>query len=121
MLWLFFIFTSAREGNAAVIDGKLIAEQIRLGIADEVRRMKDSIKKVPGLAVIMVGDRKDSQTYVRNKIKACEETGIKSVLTELPNDCSECDVLNALSSFNEDPSIHGILVQLPLPDVSFLN
>ncbi|KAK4775897.1 hypothetical protein SAY87_023858 [Trapa incisa] len=104
------------EGNAAVIDGKLIAEKIRLGIADEVRRMKDCIKKVPGLAVIMVGDRKDSQTYVRNKIKACEETGIKSVLTELPNGCSEYDVLNALSTFNNDPSIHGILVQLPLPD-----
>ncbi|PKI44595.1 hypothetical protein CRG98_034950 [Punica granatum] len=106
----------SKEGDAVVIDGKLIAEQIRLGIANEVRRMKDSIRKIPGLAVIMIGDRKDSQTYVRNKIKACEETGIKSLLAELPNDCSEDEVLRALSSFNKDPSIHGILVQLPLPD-----
>lgn len=83
--------------------------------------MADSIKKVPGLAVIMIGDRRDSQTYVRNKIKACQETGIKSVLTELPNTCSEYDVLKALSSYNVDPSIHGILVQLPLPDVNSLN
>lgn len=77
--------------------------------------MKESIGKVPGLAVILVGQRRDSQTYVRNKIKACEEAGIKSLMTELPEDCTEDEILSALSSFNENPSIHGILVQLPLP------
>ncbi|XP_030466872.2 bifunctional protein FolD 1, mitochondrial-like [Syzygium oleosum] len=102
--------------TAAVIDGKLIAEGIRSRIASEVRRMKDSIDRIPGLAVIMVGQRRDSETYVRNKMKACEEAGIKSVLAELPNDCSEDDVLEALLSFENDPSIHGILVQLPLPN-----
>lgn len=109
--------TPANERSALVIDGKLIAEQIRVRIANEVRRMKESIKKVPGLAVIMVGKRWDSQTYVRNKIKACEEIGIKSILTELPSSCSEDDIIGALSSFNENPSIHGILVQLPIPEV----
>lgn len=86
-------------------------------IAFEVKRMKESIGKVPGLAVIMVGQRRDSQTYVRNKIKACGEAGIMSMMTELPDDCKEDEVLNALSRFNEDPSVHGILVQLPLPQV----
>lgn len=104
------------EQTAAVIDGKSIAEEIRLRIGTEVTRMKDTTGKVPGLAVILVGERKDSQTYVRNKIKACEEAGVKSVLAELPENCTEAEVLHALSSFNNDPSINGILVQLPLPE-----
>ncbi|KAJ8644913.1 hypothetical protein MRB53_006661 [Persea americana] len=76
------------ETSAKVIDGKSIAKQIRDEITIEISRMKDATGVVPGLAVILVGSRKDSQTYVRNKKKAC---------------------------FNNDPSIHGILVQLPLP------
>lgn len=79
--------------------------------------MKESIGKVPGLAVILAGQRRDSQTYVHNKIKACEEAGIKSIVTEFPDDCTENEVLDALSNFNEDKSIHGVLVQLPLPQV----
>lgn len=110
-------FTTANEQTAAIIDGKSIAEEIMSRIACEVRRMKESIGRVPGLAVIMVGQRRDSQTYVRNKMKACEETGIKSTMTELPGSCKEDEVVNALSRFNEDPSIHGILLQLPLPQV----
>lgn len=102
--------------TAAIIDGKSIAEEIRSGIAREVSRMKEYTGKVPGLAVILVGQRRDSQTYVRNKIKACEETGIKSVLAEMPGDCTEDNVIRTLSNFNGDPSIHGILVQLPLPE-----
>lgn len=77
--------------------------------------MKESIGKVPGLAVILVGERRDSQTYVRNKIKACEEVGIKSIVTEFADGCTEDEVLNALSNYNQDSSINGILVQLPLP------
>ncbi|XP_058000203.1 bifunctional protein FolD 1, mitochondrial isoform X3 [Hevea brasiliensis] len=115
----------SNEQDAVVIDGKLIAEDIRSTIATEVRRMKESIGKVPGLAVILVGQRRDSQTYVRNKIKACEEAGIKSLFHELPEDCPEDAVLSVVSSFNEDPTIHGILVQLPLPqhldEVKILN
>lgn len=79
--------------------------------------MKDAIGKVPGLAVILVGQRKDSQSYVRNKIKACQEVGIASLMAELPEDCEEDEVLSAVSSFNGNPSVHGILVQLPLPQV----
>lgn len=108
-------FNHSNEHAGLLIDGKSIAEEIRAEIASEVRRMKESIGKVPGLAVILVGQRRDSQSYVRNKIKACEEAGIKSLLTELPDDCKDHEVLNALSCFEDDPSVHGILVQLPLP------
>lgn len=87
-------------------------------IASEVGRMKAVIGKVPGLAVVLVGQRKDSQTYVRNKIKACEEAGIKSVMTELPDNCTEDEVLCTVSTCNENPSVHGVLVQLPLPQVT---
>ena len=94
-----------------------MAEKIRAGIAAEVMRMKESIGKVPGLAVILVGQRRDSKTYVRNKRIACEEAGINFVMAEFPDTCSEDEVCEALSSFNENPSVHGILVQLPLPHV----
>ena len=79
--------------------------------------MKDEIGVVPGLAVILVGDRKDSATYVRNKKRACESVGINSFEVNLPDDASEQEVLNFISDFNDDPSVHGILVQLPLPSV----
>lgn len=81
--------------------------------------MKDAIGVVPGLAVILVGDRKDSATYVRNKKKACESVGINSYEVRLPEDSTEQEVRQHISSFNEDSSVHGILVQLPLPSVSF--
>lgn len=102
-------------GKAQVIDGKSMADDVRAGITREVIRMKDTLGMVPGLAVILVGERRDSETYVRNKMKACEETGIRFVMTKLPEDCSEDEVCGALSNFNNDPSVHGILVQLPLP------
>ncbi|CAN0879674.1 Bifunctional protein FolD 4, chloroplastic, partial [Linum grandiflorum] len=100
---------------AKVIDGKLVATQIREEIAVEVSRMKDAIGLVPGLAVMLVGDRKDSATYVRNKKKACESVGINSFEVCLPTDSAEADVLKFISDFNHDPAVHGILVQLPLP------
>lgn len=103
------------EASAKVIDGKLVAKQIRDEITAEVSRMKEAIGVVPGLAVILVGDRKDSATYVRNKQKACEAAGINSLEAFLPEDSTEEEVLNYISGYNEDPSVHGILVQLPLP------
>ncbi|RDX94931.1 Bifunctional protein FolD 1, mitochondrial, partial [Mucuna pruriens] len=103
------------EKTPVVLDGKLISMEIKSKIAAKVRQMKKCLGKVPGLAVILVGQRRDSQTYVRNKIMACEEVGIKSLVTELPTDCAASDVQNAIMRFNKDPSIHGILVQLPLP------
>ncbi|XP_052175533.1 bifunctional protein FolD 1, mitochondrial [Diospyros lotus] len=105
----------SNESRARVIDGKLMAEKVTTGIAGEVIRMQEAIGMVPGLAVILVGQRKDSETYVRNKRKACEESGINFWLTKLPGTCTEHEIHEALSSYNENPSVHGILVQLPLP------
>ncbi|KAL3829643.1 hypothetical protein ACJIZ3_018445 [Penstemon smallii] len=105
----------ATEASAKVIDGKSVAKQIREEMAIEILRMKESIGIVPGLAVILVGDRKDSATYVRNKKKACESVGIKSYEVHLAEDSSEQEVLKHISEFNGDPSVNGILVQLPLP------
>ncbi|CAN6162294.1 unnamed protein product [Urochloa humidicola] len=101
--------------TATIIDGKSIAEDIRLHIAEEVRQMKSAVGHVPGLAVVLVGDRRDSESYVRYKTKGCEEVGIKSLLAKLPGNCTEDEVMDSVSRFNEDPSVHGILVQLPLP------
>lgn len=111
------MLATVNKQTAMVIDGKLMSTEIRSKIASGVRRMKKCLGKVPGLAVILVGERRDSQIYVRNKIMACEEVGIKSSVTELPTDCAEADVQNAVMGYNKDPSIHGILVQLPLPQV----
>lgn len=107
--------TMASEASAKVIDGKAVAKQIRDEITAEASRMKDAIGVVPGLAVILVGDRKDSATYVRNKKKACQSVGINSFEVHLPEETSEQEVLKHISGFNDDPSVHGILVQLPLP------
>lgn len=105
------------EPSFKIIDGKAIAKQIKEEIASEVARMKNAIGVVPGLAVILVGDRKDSATYVRSKKKACEQVGINSFEATLPEDSTEQEVLKFISGFNDDPSVHGILVQLPLPSV----
>ncbi|CAN1295225.1 Bifunctional protein FolD 4, chloroplastic [Linum perenne] len=108
--------SSASDSAAAkVIDGKLVAKQVREEIAVEVSRMKDATGIVPGLAVMLVGDRKDSATYVRNKKIACESVGINSFEVCLPEDSAETEVLKFISEFNNDPAVHGILVQLPLP------
>ncbi|CAH1436775.1 unnamed protein product [Lactuca virosa] len=104
------------EHTAAEINGRLIANEIKATLATEVSNMKNSINKVPGLGVILVGKRKDSLTFVRIKKKACEQVGIASVVTELPEDCTESEVLDAVSMLNHNESVHGILVQLPLPN-----
>ncbi|KAG6435735.1 hypothetical protein SASPL_100610 [Salvia splendens] len=103
------------EVSAKVIDGKATAKEIREEIAAEISKMKESSGVVPGLAVILVGERKDSATYVRNKKKACESVGIKSYEVHLAEDCSEQEILQHISAFNDDPAVNGILVQLPLP------
>ncbi|KAM7502571.1 hypothetical protein LguiB_001475 [Lonicera macranthoides] len=108
---------AANKQTAALIDGKSIANDIKAGIALEIRKMKDSIGKIPGLGVVLVGKRKDSSSFIRIKKKACDEVGIASLIRQLPEDCSEAEVLEAVSSFNLNPSIHGIIVQLPLPKV----
>jgi len=100
---------SAARGE--IIDGKAIAATIREEIKSEVLTMKTK----PGLAVVIVGERKDSQTYVRMKRKACEEVGIESFHAEIPETATEKEVLDVVKKFNADARVHGILVQLPLP------
>ncbi|WOK94708.1 bifunctional protein FolD 2 [Canna indica] len=100
---------------ATIIDGKAIAQTIRNEIADEVRSLSQTYNKVPGLAVVIVGTRKDSQSYVSMKRKACAEVGIRSIDLDLPEQSSEAEVIAKVHELNENPDVHGILVQLPLP------
>lgn len=102
--------------SASLIDGKAIAATIRGEIRDAVAAMKSHYGKVPGLATVLVGARKDSETYVRMKKRACAEVGIESFGHELPADISEEALLEVVAGLNEDPRVHGILVQLPLPE-----
>lgn len=100
--------------TAKIINGKEIAAKKRIEIAKEVEKLK-SLGVTPGLAVILVGNNHASQTYVKNKEKACLELGMNSMLIELPEDVSELELLSKIKELNQDPDIHGILVQLPIP------
>lgn len=100
--------------SATVISGKELAKEKRESMKKEVELLKkEGIQ--PGLAVILVGEDPASQSYVKAKQKACEETGIYSVLHKLDDSITEIQLLDAIESLNNDPLIHGILVQLPLP------
>ncbi len=100
--------------SAQLIDGNALAQHWREQVArDCVALQARGVK--PGLAVLLVGDNPASQVYVRNKVKACEQAGLHSVLEQLPADLSESDLLARVHALNRDPLIHGILVQLPLP------
>ncbi len=101
--------------SAKVIDGKAFAATVREKVATHVARLVDEHGITPGLAVVIVGDDPASQVYVRSKGKATVEAGMKSVEHKLASDTSEEDLLALIDTLNEDRSIHGILVQLPLP------
>src|SRR5262245_40743747 len=101
---------------AQLIDGKAIAATIRGEIKAEVEAMQANYGRVPGLATVLVGERKDSQTYVRMKKKACAEVGIASFSHDLPVDISQAELLKVVQCHNAIPEVNGILVQLPLPD-----
>ncbi|KAL2643627.1 hypothetical protein R1flu_011214 [Riccia fluitans] len=105
----------ADSEGAQIIDGKAIAKSIRGTISQEVTTLKERYGKVPGLAVVIVGERKDSQTYVRMKRTACLEVGIKSFDVDLPSTATEEQILDQVLELNANDEIHGILVQLPLP------
>lgn len=93
------------------IDGKAIAEALRNKLADDI--ISSGIK--PGLAVILVGDDPASHVYVGNKVKACEQTGIRSFESRLPADATQERVQAEIDAFNKNPDVHGILLQLPVP------
>ncbi|MBI5474858.1 MAG: bifunctional 5,10-methylenetetrahydrofolate dehydrogenase/5,10-methenyltetrahydrofolate cyclohydrolase [Ignavibacteriae bacterium] len=101
--------------SATIIDGKLIADQIKREVKRDTEQLMRERGIVPGLAFILVGEDPASQSYVRSKGKACEELGFHSITEKLPPSVRQEDVLRLIHQFNADPKIHGILVQLPLP------
>jgi methylenetetrahydrofolate dehydrogenase (NADP+)/methenyltetrahydrofolate cyclohydrolase len=101
--------------TAQLIDGKLIAQQVRNEVAANVAKRIAAGKSKPTLAAVLVGERMDSATYVRSKGKACEELGMGSVSQHLPADISQEELEKVITSLNADKSVNGILVQLPLP------
>ena len=100
--------------TAQLIDGVQLSQQIRAQVKQRAEALT-SAGKQPGLAVILVGENPASQVYVRNKVKACEDCGLYSVLEKHPADLSQSELLARIAALNADPKINGILVQLPLP------
>lgn len=100
--------------TAQLINGKELAQKLRAEVAQRAAALKDQ-GITPGLAVILVGDNPASQVYVRNKVKACEESGLHSVLEQYDASMTEAELLGRVQALNNDAAIHGILVQLPLP------
>jgi methylenetetrahydrofolate dehydrogenase (NADP+)/methenyltetrahydrofolate cyclohydrolase len=101
--------------TARIIDGKLIAAELRARVAGEVARIKAANGLTPGLAVVLVGSDPASQIYVRNKHKQTQDAGMASFQHLLPEDVAQVDLLALIGQLNRDPAVHGILVQLPLP------
>ena len=101
--------------TAHLIDGNALSQQLRHNVAERALALKNR-GITPGLAVVLVGDNPASQVYVRNKVKACQDAGLHSVLEKYEASLSEADLLARVEALNQDPRIHGILVQLPLPD-----
>ena len=100
--------------SAQLIDGNALSKQLRSEVAARAAALTAQGLK-PGLAVVLVGDNPASQVYVRNKVKACEDAGLHSVLEKYDATMSEAELLARVEALNNDPAIHGILVQLPLP------
>jgi 5,10-methylene-tetrahydrofolate dehydrogenase/methenyl tetrahydrofolate cyclohydrolase len=101
--------------TAQLIDGKLIAQQVRDEVAVKVSERIAAGKSKPTLATVLVGERVDSATYVASKQKACAELGMGSISHHLPGDISQAELEKLIKSLNDDKHVHGILVQLPLP------
>jgi len=101
--------------TAEIISGTEIAKQIRQELTQEIAKLKDKHKLVPGLATVIVGDDPASQVYVGSKVKTCQALGIYSERHDLPAETDEQTLLALIDRLNKDPKIHGILVQLPLP------
>lgn len=101
--------------TATVIDGKLMAEEIRGEVAEETRALTERLGVVPGLAAVLVGEDPASAVYVRNKRRACDEADMFSETFELPAETSQEELIALVRQLNADPRFHGILVQLPLP------
>jgi methylenetetrahydrofolate dehydrogenase (NADP+)/methenyltetrahydrofolate cyclohydrolase len=99
---------------ARILDGKALAAAVRASVKQTVARLAARGVR-PGLAVILAGDNPASAVYVRNKVRACEETGVRSELHRYASDVTESALLDRIAALNADPAVHGVLVQLPLP------
>ena len=100
---------------AQILDGKVMSNEIKAEVAQRVAALKEK-GVTPGLAVILVGEDPASQIYVRNKGIGCEQTGIRSVTIRMPEETTQEELTRQIAQMNDDPTIHGILVQLPLPE-----
>ncbi|MEN9545105.1 MAG: hypothetical protein RLZZ598_1938, partial [Pseudomonadota bacterium] len=100
--------------SAQLIDGNALSRQLRAEVAQRAAALTTGGVR-PGLAVILVGEDPASQVYVRNKVKACHDAGLHSVLEKYDASMTEVELLARIDALNSDPSIHGILVQMPLP------
>lgn len=100
---------------AAIIDGKAVAADLRLTLAEDVSKFVEATNVQPHLAALLVGEDPASAVYVRNKQRACDKAGIRSTLHRLPAEITEEGLLTLITQLNDDPTVHGILVQLPLP------
>ena len=98
-----------------IIDGKKVASEIKREIAEEVAKLKREGKKIPHLAAILVGNNGSSETYVANKVKDCDEVGLKSTLIRFGSEITETVLLEKIEELNNDPDVDGFIVQLPLP------
>jgi len=101
--------------TARIINGKEIAAQVRAELKSEIQALKESSGVTPGLTVVLVGENPASVVYVRNKVKACEEVGIRSTQHKLPGTTTQAELLKLIKELNASKEVHGILVQLPLP------
>jgi methylenetetrahydrofolate dehydrogenase (NADP+)/methenyltetrahydrofolate cyclohydrolase len=101
--------------TARIIDGKAVAKKLRAEYKARIAQLTATHALTPGLAVILVGLNPASKLYVSNKVRACEDVGIRSERIEMPADISEAALLAEIDRLNADPTVHGILVQLPLP------
>ena len=100
---------------ARILDGKTLAQRVRVEVAEGVARLKADHGLTPGLTVVLVGDDPASQVYVRNKDSACKKAGMLGTIVRLPADASQATLLQTIDRLNADPKVHGILVQFPLP------
>ena len=107
---------SPHRGEAAIIDGKAFAAGLRARIGEQVTRLKAEHGLTPGLAVVLVGEDPASSVYVKNKAKQTAEAGMNSYKHDLPATTGQDELLALVEKLNNDPAVHGILVQLPLPD-----
>jgi methylenetetrahydrofolate dehydrogenase (NADP+)/methenyltetrahydrofolate cyclohydrolase len=101
--------------SARVIDGRAAAALLRAEFVPRIERLRERTNVTPGLAVVLVGNNPASRIYVSNKVKACEEIGIRSIRLDLPESIDTGTLVETIEGLNADPAIHGILVQLPLP------